>query len=131
MRPNPTYDSRVAWHTLALLVAVYVFNFIDRNLLAILLNSIQQDLDVSDTAMGFMTGPAFALFYGTLGIPIARLADRRSRRLIISIGLALWSLMTAASGLVQNFGQLLAARIGARHATRAKHLPRQTTLGGA
>jgi predicted MFS family arabinose efflux permease len=112
MSPDPTRDSRTAWYTLTLLVAVYVFNFVDRNLLAILLNSIKQDLDVSDTAMGFMTGPAFALFYGTLGIPIARLADRRSRRLIISVGLALWSGMTAASGLVQNFGQLLAARIG-------------------
>jgi predicted MFS family arabinose efflux permease len=112
MSPDPTRDSWTAWYTLTLLVVVYVFNFVDRNLLAILLNSIKQDLDVSDTAMGFMTGPAFALFYGTLGIPIARLADRSSRRVIISVGLALWSVMTAASGLVQNFGQLLAARIG-------------------
>jgi len=112
MSPDPARESRTAWYTLTLLVAVYVLNFVDRNLLAILLNSIKQDLDVSDAAMGFMTGPAFALFYGTLGIPIARLADRKSRRLIISVGLALWSLMTAASGMVQTFGQLVAARIG-------------------
>jgi len=106
--PSPSY----ARYVLALLFVVYVFNFIDRQILAILLEPIKADLGVSDTAMGFLTGIAFALFYTVAGIPIARLADRSSRRTVIAVGLALWSAMTAASGLARSFGQLALARIG-------------------
>jgi len=110
----PTRSSSPAYarYVLGLLFVVYVFNFIDRQILAILLEPIKKDLGVSDSAMGFLTGIAFALFYTAAGIPIARLADRRSRRTIIAVGLALWSAMTAASGLARTFAQLALARVG-------------------
>ena len=77
--------------TLATLLLVFVFSHIDRNILNILVESIKTDLDVSDTAMGWLTGPAFALFYATLAIPVARYADRAPRKIIIVAGLILWS----------------------------------------
>lgn len=97
---------------LGVLVVVYVFNFIDRQILAILAPAIKDDLQLSDTQIGALSGVAFGIFYATLGIPIARLADRYSRVNIISICLTIWSLMTALSGLATNFVQLLIARIG-------------------
>lgn len=97
---------------LGLLAVVYVFNFMDRQILSILLQPIKEDLHLSDTQLGLLSGIAFALFYVTLGIPIARLADRYHRVNIISISVFLWSLMTALSGLATNFTQLLLARIG-------------------
>ena len=97
---------------LAVLVLVYAVNFIDRNILSVLLQPIKEELGVSDTAMGLLTGFAFAVFYTFAGIPIARLADRGSRRAIMSIGIAFWSLLTAASGLARNFTELALARIG-------------------
>ncbi len=98
-------------YVLTILVIVYVFNFIDRQILSILLLPIQQELGVSDAAMGFLTGVAFALFYTTAGIPIARWADRGSRVSIIALGLALWSGMTALSGLARSYLQLAIARV--------------------
>jgi predicted MFS family arabinose efflux permease len=77
-----------------------------------LLESIKRDMELSDTVMGFLTGTVFAIFYSVLGVPIARWADRWVRRSIVAIGLALWSGMTAASGLAQNLSQLAIARIG-------------------
>ena len=90
----------------------YVFNFIDRQILAILLQPIKEELGASDTAMGLLTGFAFALFYTFAGIPIARLADRSVRRSIIAAGLTVWSLLTAVSGMVRSFGELALARVG-------------------
>ena len=101
-----------SYYVLALLFLVYVSNFADRQALSILLPAIQADLGASDTAMGFLTGFPFAVFYTVAGIPIARYADRASRRSVISLGLLVWSGMTALSGLVQSFGQLAAARVG-------------------
>lgn len=98
--------------TLALLTITYFFSYMDRYILSILLEDIKADLLLSDTQLGILSGIAFALFYATLGVPVAWLADRWNRRNIISIALALWSAMTALCGLAQNFGQLLAARIG-------------------
>ncbi len=100
--------------TLWILLIVYIFNFIDRQIVNILAEPIARDLGLSDTQIGLMTGLAFALFYTVLGIPIARFADRgtTSRPKVIAIALAVWSLMTALCGLAQNFGQLLLARIG-------------------
>lgn len=109
---NPQSVTPYSYYVLGLLFVVYVVNFIDRQVLAILLDPIKQDLGVSDTAMGFLTGFAFALFYTIAGLPIARWADRGVRRNIIALGLALWSLMTAASGLTRNFAQLAIARVG-------------------
>jgi len=99
-------------YALSVLVVVYTFNFIDRQILSILLEPIKQDLGLSDTQLGLLTGFAFAFFYATLGIPIARYADRANRRNVIAGALAIWSGMTALSGLAQNFWQLLVARIG-------------------
>ena len=99
-------------YALGTLLVVYTFNFIDRQILSILLEAIKLDLQLSDTQLGMLTGFAFALFYATLGIPIARWADRSNRVKIISLALAIWSGMTALSGLAQNYWQLLAARIG-------------------
>ena len=97
-----------------ILLAVYVFNFIDRQIVNILAEPIARDLQLSDTQIGLMTGLAFALFYTVLGIPIARFADRPStnRPRLIAVALAVWSAMTALCGLAQNFWQLLLARIG-------------------
>ena len=99
-------------YALGLLLVVYVVNFIDRSILSILNQSIKESLGVSDTAMGFLGGVAFALFYTFLGIPIARMADRGSRKTILAVCLALWSAMTALCGMAGSFVQLLFARIG-------------------
>ena len=106
------FTPRYTQYVLGMLVVVFVFNFIDRQILAILAPAIKAELDLSDTQIGALSGVAFGIFYATLGIPIARLADRHSRVNIISICLAIWSLMTAVSGLATNFVQLLIARIG-------------------
>jgi len=105
-------ERRYANYVLGVLFLVYVFNFIDRTILSILVQDVKQELGVSDTAMGFLTGIAFAAFYTVAGIPIARWADVGVRRSIIAWGLFAWSAFTAVSGLVQSFGQLVAARIG-------------------
>ncbi len=101
-----------AYYALVILTIVYSFNFIDRQLLAILQESIKADLLLSDSQLGLLTGFAFALFYVTAGIPIARWADHSNRRNIVSLALFIWSGMTAVSGFVQNYWQLLLARIG-------------------
>ena len=105
---SPAY----AWYVLAVLLAVYVMNFVDRQILAIVLVDVKAELNASDTAMGFLSGFAFVLFYASAGIPIARWADRGSRRTIIAIACFLWSLMTAVTGLAQSFVQLALARVG-------------------
>lgn len=102
----------VRHYALAMLLVVYTFNFIDRQILSILIEPIKAELGVSDTAMGFLTGAAFAVFYATLGIPIARWSDVANRRNIIAMALAIWSGMTALCGVAQNYWQLAAARIG-------------------
>ena len=99
-------------YVLGILLVVYVFNFIDRQILAILLEPIRKDLSLTDTQLGFLSGVAFAIFYAIMGIPIARMADRRNRVNIISWSLAAWSVMTALCGLALNFWQLMLGRIG-------------------
>ncbi|MEZ5557488.1 MAG: MFS transporter [Pseudomonadales bacterium] len=99
-------------YALGVLVVVYTFNFIDRQILSILLEPIRLDLGLSDTQMGLLAGFAFAAFYATMGIPIARFADRSNRRNLIAVALTIWSGMTALSGMAGNFWQLLVARIG-------------------
>lgn len=95
-----------------MLTVVYAFNFIDRQILVVLQESIKVDMDLSDSQLGILTGFAFAIFYVSLGIPIARWADSGNRRNIVSAAVAIWSGMTAVSGLAQNYVQLLLARIG-------------------
>ena len=99
-------------YVLFILVVVYTFNFIDRQIVGILAVPIKADLGLTDSELGLMGGLAFALFYTGLGIPVAMLADRFSRTWIMTIALVIWSGMTAASGLANNFWQLFAARLG-------------------
>jgi predicted MFS family arabinose efflux permease len=96
---------------LVLLVIGYALNFVDRQIAGILAEPMKADLHLTDTQLGWIGGTAFAIFYTVLGIPVARLADRRDRSAILSAGLALWSLATAACGAAQNFGQLFVARM--------------------
>ena len=93
---QPEFGTRYPRYALALLLVVYIFNFVDRSILAILLEDIKAEFHLSDTQLGFLSGIAFALFYAVMGIPIARWADRGSRKTIISIAVFTWSLMTAA-----------------------------------
>lgn len=99
-------------YVLFMLMLIYTLNFIDRQILSILLPSIQLELAINDTQAGFLVGFAFALFYATLGMPIGLYADRSNRRNLISLALVVWSGMTALCGLAQNFVQLAIARIG-------------------
>ncbi len=99
-------------YVLLLLMVVYIFNFIDRQILVILQESIKAELGLSDKQLGLLSGFTFAVFYVICGIPIARWADRYNRVNIVSLSIAVWSGMTALSGLTGNFSQLLAARIG-------------------
>jgi len=109
--PRQTSAGYRAW-VLFILVVVYTFNFIDRQIVGILAVPIKADLGLSDTQLSLMGGLAFALFYTFLGIPIAVLADRSNRTWIMTAALTIWSAMTAVSGLAQNFLQLFLARLG-------------------
>jgi len=104
--------SRYRHYVLAILTLVYVVNFVDRQVLNILLQPIKEEFHVSDSILGLLAGPTFAIFYATLGIPVAWLADRFNRRNIITAALALFSLMTVICGLAAQFWQLVFARIG-------------------
>ncbi len=106
------YSPAYVKYVIGALSAVYLINLTDRQILAILMQPIKQEMQLSDTELGFLGGIAFAIFYSVLGLPIARLADKYSRVNILTICLILWSVMTALSGVAQNFWQLLAARIG-------------------
>jgi MFS family permease len=109
---SPAEQPGYASYVLFVLVLVYVFNFLDRQILSILAERIKADLGVSDAQMGFLYGTAFAVFFAVFGIPLGRLADVWDRRRLIAVGLSFWSCMTALSGLARGFGQLAAARIG-------------------
>lgn len=101
-----------AWYGVGVLMFAYTLSFVDRYVIALLIEPIQRDLALTDTQIGLLSGLAFAIFYTTLGIPIGRLADRLDRRRIIAVGIFCWSLMTAACGLARNFWQLFLARVG-------------------
>jgi predicted MFS family arabinose efflux permease len=110
---DPAAESpRYRMVVLAMLVLVYTFNFIDRQIVGNLAVPIKADLGLTDTQVGLMGGLAFALFYTLLGIPIAMLADRSNRTGIMTVALVLWSAMTAVCGMAQNFWQLFLARLG-------------------
>src|SRR6266403_555112 len=103
---------RDRWYVLGILTIVYALNIADRFSISTLIEPIRQELHLSDSGVAFLTGVALALFYVTIGIPIAPLADRANRRRILAIALLLWSAMTAVCGLAQNYWQLLLARFG-------------------
>lgn len=100
------------WYTLILLAMVYTMSSLDRFLLGIVLPYIKAEMTLSDTLLGLLSGAAFAIFYATLGLPIARLADRYSRKLIITVSLAIFSVMTVLCGFASSFAMLFIARIG-------------------
>ncbi|MEX2249791.1 MAG: MFS transporter, partial [Parvibaculum sp.] len=99
-------------YALFVLVLGYTSSHVDRNIVGILVEPIKRDLHLMDWQIGFISGIAFAVFYATLGIPIALWADRGNRRNIIAYAIAIWSGMTALCGFAQNFWQMAAARIG-------------------
>ncbi len=99
------------WYVVVVLMLAMVVSFIDRQVITLLVAPIRADLGIGDTQMSLLMGFAFAIFYVTMGVPIARLADRYSRRTIIAVGIFLWSLATAACGLARNFTQLFTARV--------------------
>ncbi|PCI46780.1 MAG: hypothetical protein COB49_08035 [Alphaproteobacteria bacterium] len=100
-----------AWLTVLLLTLAYIFSYIDRSVLGLLIEPIKADFNFTDTQMGLLSGTAFAIFYATMGIPIAWLADRSNRRNIVAAGVVIWSLATAACGLVRSFGGFFVARM--------------------
>ena len=113
MRRSPRHQGDFyPWYVVVVLTFAFTVAFIDRQILSLLVQPIRRDLGISDTQISLLAGFAFAVFYSVLGVPIARLADRRSRRAIISVGVFLWSLMTAACGLAKSFAGLFAARVG-------------------
>jgi MFS family permease len=101
-----------AWYAVGIFALALMINFLDRGILNLLIEPVKHDLHLSDLQMGILVGVAYILFYVILGLPIARLVDSRSRRLIIGTGLMIWSVMTAVCGVAQNFWQLFAARVG-------------------
>ena len=101
-----------AWYLVTLLTIAYIFSFVDKYIPALLVEPLKRDLDLSDTEMGLLLGPAFAVLYATLGLPMGWLADRYRRTTLVAMGVTLWSLATAASGLASSFGRLLLARVG-------------------
>ena len=114
-KPGAAENARVpaySWYALSVLVLVYVLNFVDRQILSILANDIKADLGVDDAFLGFLYGTAFAIFYALFGIPLGKLADSWHRVRLMTIGLGLWSLMTAASGFAKNAAMLSGARVG-------------------
>ncbi|WP_086606687.1 spinster family MFS transporter [Erythrobacter donghaensis] len=104
--------SAYSWYVLGVLVVVYILNFIDRQILSILAVDIKRDLQLSDGQLGFLGGAAFAVFYALFGVPLGRLADRWHRVRLLTIGLVLWSTMTALSGFARNYLTLSLARMG-------------------
>jgi MFS family permease len=101
-----------AWYVVAVLTLAYIFSFIDRQILSLMVEPIRRDLDISEKQMSLLMGASFAVFYTFLGIPLGRLADTRSRRVIVAVGTAVWSVMTAGCGLANTFWQLALMRMG-------------------
>ena len=101
---QPPYpNSKYAWYVTSLMLLAYILSFIDRQIMSLLIEPIKADLELTDLQIGLILGPAFAIFYVTLGIPIGWLADRKSRRNIIGLGITVWCIMTAACGLAKSF----------------------------
>ncbi len=108
----PWPSPRQAWYAVVIFSLALAINFLDRGILTLLIPPIKRDLHLSDTQVSLLIGFAFVIFYLIVGLPIARLVDTRSRRLIIGTGLAIWSVMTGVCGLARTFWELFAARVG-------------------
>src|SRR5262245_22371964 len=101
-----------AWYAVFVFALALMINILDRQIVSLLVAPIKRDLNLSDTQMGWLMGPAFVIFYMILGLPIARLVDYKSRRAILSVGVMIWSFLTSLCGLAQGFWQLLVCRVG-------------------
>lgn len=110
MKPS-THRHAYEWYVVAICMLAYVFSFIDRQVLALMIEPIKRDLHLTDTQFSLLNGFAFSLFYAVMGMPIALLADRYARPRIIAGGIALWSVATATCGLSQTFAQMFASRM--------------------
>lgn len=110
--PSAERGSWYPWYVTAVLMVAYTFSFLDRQIVNLMIGPIRRDLGISDHEFGLLVGAAFGLFYTLMGLPLGWLADRFPRKRIIAIGIAAWSLMTAAGGLASNFWQLFLARMG-------------------
>ena len=115
--PRPFEDAAAfrpvrAYATLGLLLALYTLSFLDRTILSLLITPLKQELRLDDFEVSLLVGMAFSLFYAVMGLPIAYLADRYSRRLLIVVGVCLWSVMTALGGIAESYGLLFASRMG-------------------
>ncbi len=108
----PYPSSGQAWYLVFTLFVFYIFSFIDRQIISLIVEPMKRDLQINDTMVGLLGGATFALFYTLLGVPIGRLADRMNRKWIIAIGAVIWSLMAALCGMARNVVQLFLARIG-------------------
>lgn len=110
---EPEYPSSgYGWYVVGVLTLAYIVSFLDRQIMALMVQPIKRDLQISDTEMSLLLGLAFAVFYTILGVPIGRMADTKSRRAIIAGSISLWTLMTAACGMAKGYWSLFAARIG-------------------
>jgi MFS family permease len=107
-----TSTNLYSWYVIGVLIVAYTVSYVDRTILTLLVKPIRESLQISDTQISLLHGLAFAVFYTVLGIPIARLADRYDRTKIITVGIAVWSIMTALCGFARNFGQLFLMRVG-------------------
>ena len=110
--PEPQGSLRYAWYVVAVLTFIYIFSFIDRQIFSLLVGPLRRDLHITDTQVSYLIGFSFVVFFALFGLPIGRLTDVYSRRLIIAIGLVLWSLFTAGCGLAHTFPQMLLLRMG-------------------
>ncbi|MEO0410450.1 MAG: MFS transporter [Pseudomonadota bacterium] len=106
--PSPIYR----WYMIGVFMVAYIFSFVDRQILSLLVKPISEDLGIDDAQFGLLLGAAFSLFYATMGIPVARLADSANRPLILTLGIAVWSACTAACGFATSFWQMFLARMG-------------------
>ena len=102
----------LAWVTVAVLFVAYIFSFIDRMIIGLLVEPMKADLNLSDTQISLLQGLAFAIFYTLVGLPPGRLIDRAARLRVAAVGVALWSIMTMACGLAGQYWQLFVARMG-------------------
>ena len=109
---EPYPPAGYAWYVVGVLTLAYIFSFIDRQILSLMVGPIQKDLGIGEKQMSLLMGASFAVFYTLFGIPLGRLADTRSRRAIVSVGIAVWSVMTAGCGLATTFWQLAVMRMG-------------------
>jgi len=111
-RPAVQPDTRYAWYVVLALTSIYMLSYMDRQILSLLVGPMKRDLGISDTRVGLLQGLAFGLFYTFMGLPLGRIADTKSRRGLIAVGVVLWSIFTSACSVARSFWSLFLARMG-------------------